>query len=172
MTNKYLYKSIIFLSLILFTTNGFSMSIFSSNKEEVVLCSSLEGKITLNGEPASGAKIVRWFKWKDQKGESQSIYADEHGFFALPTVKGELKSSILAQFVVTQKITVHYQANEYEIWVIGKDSKEEFGELGGKPINFRCELSDEPETVDLEDALLMTSCKWDSIDNKENNNNE
>ncbi len=47
-----------------------------------------------------------------------------------------------------------------------------FGELGGKPINFRCELSDEPETVDLEDALLMTSCQWDSIDIKENNHNE
>ena len=146
------------------------MSLFQSNKEEVVLCSSLEGKLTLNGEPASGAKIIRWFKWKDEKGESETYSADEQGVFSLPTIRGELKRSVFAQFVVTQKITVQYQTHDYDIWVIGKDSEIEYGELGGKPVNFRCELSDEPEPIEVEDALLMTSCKWDSIKKLGNDN--
>ena len=46
---------------------------------------------------------------------------------------------------------------------MGKRSKNEYGELGGIPINFRCDLNDEAIRVEVDNGLLGTSCKWDTI---------
>ena len=73
-----------FLFFVSFSTEGMTMSIFSKPTEEVVVCSAMEGQLTFEGKPAAGAKIVRWSAWKDEEGESETFYADEHGHFALP----------------------------------------------------------------------------------------
>jgi len=50
------------------------------------------------------------------------------------------------------------------MWVMGKMGKNLYSELGGKPVNFRCELTDELIRVESDDGLLGTPCKWDSIE--------
>jgi len=64
---------------------------------------------------------------------------------------------------MSQEIYVHYNNEKYLIWAIGKSSKVLYGELGGEPTNFRCELIDEIIPVDVDNGLLGTSCKWDDI---------
>ena len=71
---------------------------------------------------------------------------------------------------MAQEIRVFVKGVEYPIWVKAKRGKALHDELGGKPVNFRCELTDEVIPVDLGvdvgpgSGLLGTSCKWDSIE--------
>lgn len=146
-------------ALALFSRQGFTMSLFGE-KQKVVVSSPLEGTLTYQGNPASGAQVERFLRWKDQDGEITTVKADEKGRFKLPAREDEVKISPLSRFVIHQKITVRYKGDETVIWSIGTASREIYGELGEKPNNFRCELTDEPYTKDMENGLLYTICKW------------
>lgn len=145
------------------TFEGVSMSFFSKTEEEVVLFSEMKGHITLNAKPVKGAVIERWIKWKDEDGEKDYIETDNNGYFVFNEIKVKAKLSPLSQLVVTQELTVLYESERFIIWSMGKLSKEQFGELGGAPVNLRCELNDEQVRVEVDNGLLGTSCKWDSI---------
>ena len=155
---------LILCTFILSTQQGFAMSLFSSKKEEVVLFSEMEGHLTYKGKPAANAKITLWYKWKDKQGESVVYNTDENGYFSIPTIRDQYKPRMLAQLVITQRLTVSYNNEEYVIWANGKMSPEEFSELGGKVVDLRCELTDERERVEIDSGVAVgTSCKWTSI---------
>jgi len=139
------------------------MSFLYHPEEEIVICSPMEGRITFNGAPAAGARIERLLKWKDDTGQTDTTITDENGYFRLPIIKEKAKLPKLAQFVVLQKIHIFHN-KEYLIWTMGKMSKDLYGELDGKPINFRCELTDESRPLSLENASLVTVCQWDGIE--------
>lgn len=139
------------------------MSLFSKTEQEVVFSSSLAGKITYQGEPASGAKLTRVCKWGDTVVASDSALVDGDGGFMLPTVKKTIELSSISQFVSVCDISVEYNSDSTTIWSISKDTKTENSELGGVPVNFRCELSDEEDAMNLDNALLLTRCKWDGV---------
>ena len=165
--SNYLKKNIfiilVFISLGK-TVEGASMSLFPKEKHEVVVSSPFEGVITYKGKPAVGSKVERKLKWKDEKGETDSVETDQNGYFSLPVVEDVVSLSPITQFRMGQEIRVYFNSEEYLIWTIGKSSRELYGELSGVPKNFRCELTDELVAVDVEDALLGTSCKWDSVE--------
>ncbi len=140
------------------------MSLFKG--KDVYVFSAMEGAITYEGKPAAGAKIIRKVKWKDQEGESDSTVSGDNGEFSLPVMNRTLRQVFPAQFVAHQSIYVQYKGQEFHIWEMGKLDKQEYGELGGKPINFRCELTDELLAVKVERGLLGTSCVWDSIEKR------
>lgn len=142
------------------------MSFFSRPTQELVICSEMQGKLTFQGKPASGAKLVRWSAWKDQEGESETFFADEHGHFLLPEKRDLMKKGplhFLAQFVAKQLVTVTYQGVDYEIWYSNKFKSVQNAEYGGVPTNFRCELTDDTEHKRTEHTNLTVSCKWDLI---------
>jgi Domain of unknown function (DUF6795) len=149
----------------LITQQGFAMSLFSSKKEPVVLFSEMEGHLIYKRKPAANAKITLWYKWKDKLGESVVYSADENGYFSIPTIRDQYKPRMLAQLVITQRLTVSYNNEEYVIWALGKMTGNYFDELGGEAINVVCDLADDLKDIDdLEsDALLTTSCRWDAI---------
>ena len=148
--------------LLTYSIKGEAMSLIKG--KEVYVFSAMEGTITYQGKPAAGAKIVRTVRWKDEKGESDSTIAGENGEFSLPPMKRTLKQILPAQFLASQEIYVYYKEQEFHIWTMGKIDRNEYGELGGRPKNFRCELLDELERVEVKIGLLGTSCKWDFID--------
>ena len=130
--------------------------------EEVCVFSAMEGTLTYNGEPAVGAKVVRIVRWKDEKGESDSVVTDEMGHFSLPVMNRTLRQLFPAEFVAHQSIFVYYQGNEFQIWGMGKSDISEGSELGGKA-EIICELTDEPIPVNSNAGLLVTSCVWSGI---------
>lgn len=138
--------------------------LFGGEKEEVVLFSPLEGKITYEGEPASGAMLKLWVAWKNQDGETKSFSADDDGGFSIPAQIIEYKSSPLAQISIAQMITVEYKGGEYVIWKAGKSSTNLYGELGGRPENLVCELTKEEMDTHLDNSLLETLCVWTKLD--------
>jgi len=152
------------MSLVAGTTKGQSMSLLHHPEQDIVISSPFEGRILFGGKPLAGARIERTVKWKDETGMTDATTTDENGRFALPLVTESAKLPKLTQFVAHQEISVIHNDTKYTIWVMGKLGKELYSELGGKPENFRCELTDDLMRVETDDGLLGTLCKWDAID--------
>lgn len=146
------------------------MSVMNRPPEDVVLASPVQGMITLHNKPAAGARVIRKVSIGDD-GEPviDETTTDDKGHFGLPILRKEIVLGKLTQYAVFQDISVVYAGEKYEIWHMGSGSKTEYGELGGKPINFRCELSDPDQPMTVELNLLMTKCKWDAIEPIEGN---
>jgi hypothetical protein len=111
--------------------------------------------------PASGAKLKLWVKWKDAKGESASFTSDENGYFRMPEMRAAYKETAIAQIVITQEITVEYNNEVYLIWTLSKTNTHMFGELGRKPINLTCEISKGLEPIRTDEILMATTCHWE-----------
>lgn len=140
------------------------MSIFPEKTEDVVVASPMEGRITFNGNPVAGAKMERWLKWKDERGEVETTVTDGSGEFHFNAKQDSVKLSPLTEFVIGQEIRVYHEGTEYMIWYKAKVNTDMYGELGGRPTNLRCELTAEPVRVEAGEGLLGTSCVWDSIE--------
>ena len=138
------------------------MSLFSGT--DVVLFSPMEGKMTYKGAPAANAKIVRTIIWKGDEGETDVFYTAQDGTFRLPIKRASIRVPMLTEFVLTQEVSVFYKGEEFTVWVKRKEELGLYGELDGKPINFRCELTDEEIYLEDFNGLFTTSCKWDSIE--------
>jgi hypothetical protein len=151
-----------FLIISIYSMEGLAMSLFS--RTDVVLFSPMEGKMTFEGKPAANAKIVRTIIWKGDEGETDVFYTAEDGTFKLPIKRAKVRIPLLAEFVLTQEVSVFYNDQEFSIWVRSKSDLGEYGELGGKPKNFRCELTDKRVRLEEFWGLFGTSCKWDSIE--------
>jgi len=152
------------LLLASFTTEGTSMSLFSQSRE-IVLASPMEGLLTHEGKPLPGVKIERKLRWYDGEESTEDfVVTDKDGRFTFPIVKKVLKVSGYVHFVVSQEISAIYRDEEIIIWALGKSSKIEYGELGGKPVNLRCELTSDKQINRDHNTPLMTRCTWDSLE--------
>lgn len=133
--------------------------------QEVVLSSPLEGILTFEGKPLAGIKIERKLSWFDlTESVEDSVITNSQGHFILPLVKKSLKLSNLVQFVVSQEIHAIHNNEPLVIWAMGKSSKIEYGELGGKPVNLKCELNNERRITRDYNTPMMTRCTWDSLE--------
>lgn len=131
---------------------------------DVVLFSAMSGVLTFNGELAAGASLTRSVKWDDSDGITETLEVTEDGKFSFETLSAQLKLSPLNKLVIKQRLVAIYKNNEYDIWIMGKIDKSQSTELGGKPINLSCELTDPITRVESLAGLLGTSCKWDWIE--------
>jgi hypothetical protein len=132
-------------------------------KQNVVLFSPLVGVLTANGVPVAGTKIELHLVWIYKKCEIDYVYTNEKGEFGFDIKKDIFRVSPLSHFSISQQLTVFYKNQVKEIWNYSKIDIDEYSELGGKPINFRCELTDEVCRVETKAGCVWTSCKWDSI---------
>lgn len=145
------------------------MSIFiKGNVVDVVLFSPMEGKITYQGKPAAGAKIKLWTAWKDHTGETETYQTDDQGNFSIPVKTMTYKENPLVQLVIKQRLTVFFEGQEFVIWEFSKMEEAAFTELGGRPINLTCELTNEEKTVRGNGSLGGTSCTWESLEEVKN----
>jgi len=121
--------------------------------------SEMKIKITLNGKPASGAKIIRTVDWKDEQVDF--FTSDEGGNIDLPAKFESSFTQVLpVEFISSQSINVEYENNNYLIWIYAKRNPGENSEMNGNPINLSCELSDEPKTERKFKSAVKTSCKF------------
>ena len=145
------------------------MSFFFKGKEvEAVLFSPLEGKLTYQGKPAANAKIKLWIAWKDKEGETESYYADDQGHFTIPQITATYRDNPLAQLIIKQRLTVFFEGKEIDIWAFSKKEEAIHTELGGRPVNLSCEMTNEEVTVRGNRSLGGTRCTWETLDPMEN----
>jgi hypothetical protein len=147
-----------------FSIQGETMSLFPT-PQEVVLSSPLEGHLTYQGKPITGIKIVRELTWFDGDGSFEDfVVTDSRGHFTLPLIQRTLKLSSLVPLIVSQEIHAIHHGERILLWAMGKDSIIEYGELGGKPVNLRCELTSERRITRDYNTPMMTRCTWDSLE--------
>jgi hypothetical protein len=147
---------------LLLMQKGVAMTFFK--KEEVVLASPFEAKLTLNGKPVDGAKVTRQLQWTEKVDRMEETWSDNSGNFKFPAALEKLRIPALSQFVINQTITVNVDNKEYVIWLCGKMEEKLYGETGVELRNIICDLSKERERVDSL-GFLSTSCVWDKPDN-------
>ncbi|WP_444929369.1 DUF6795 domain-containing protein [Microbulbifer sp. SSSA002] len=157
-----MYKKFKLFSVFLLLTaisSGGTSAMASFNPFKACTFSEMKIKLTLNGEPASGAEITRSIQW--QKEWIDTFTSDEEGIAILPAKFSNSLTQVLpVEFVSAQKITVEYNDQSYKIWVYAKRHPEENSELDGKPFDLTCELSDELKLEEVFDSYLKTSCKF------------
>lgn len=121
--------------------------------------SEMKIQLTLNGEPAAGAKIIRTINWKEEI--TDTYFTDDSGFIELPAAYGSSFTQVLpVEFVSSQTIHVEYKDRDYKIWIYAKRNPGENSELKGEPFDLSCELLDEPKTERAFNSILKTSCKF------------
>lgn len=130
---------------------------------EATLFSPVEGKITLNGKPAAGAKLRLYIAWKDNTEETFNYVADASGFFKIHRHSTTYRQTILAQLMITQMIIVEYSGSSHDVWLFSKKEPGDYAELNGKPINLVRELTNEERVIRGNGSLGGTLCTWESL---------
>ncbi|MDP5210442.1 DUF6795 domain-containing protein [Microbulbifer sp. 2205BS26-8] len=148
--------SLIWLS---FSFSEVSYAMTFSNPLKACTFSEMNLRITLNGQPAAGAKVIRMVDWKTESVDSFMV--DDSGKVHLPAkFESSITQALPVEFVSSQVINVQYMDQVYKIWVYAKRNPKENSELEGEPLNLSCELLDDPKTERVFNSLLKTSCKF------------
>ena len=116
------------------------MGFFGSN----VLFSAVQGQVTSNGQPVSGADVVRHYRWAWNKSEgNDTVRTDAQGRFTFDAVRksGGMSGLVPHEPVIFQEIVIHHGGREYIAWQFTKHNYDDRGELRGKPMNLLCELA-------------------------------
>ena len=126
----------------------------------VCLFSAISGTITLDGKPVANARLVRT---GDRDGPRvDETVTDEKGYFEFPPMYERTITKFLPQeFVASQKVMVHYQGGEYEMWSAVKRQPQENVESRGKPLVVKCELNSEQNLIMVNGSPIHSLCSWD-----------
>ncbi|MGH1485611.1 MAG: DUF6795 domain-containing protein [Cellvibrionaceae bacterium] len=133
-------------------------------KELAYPFSGFSGQLLFNGEPAANAKITRVYELESKKElQKDEVVADQQGRFSFDAITVQYRTPVLGafEFLSHQDVIVEYKGEEYQIWGGGKFNKDEYAEFGGKPNNFRCELTEDIRRVEIEKGVYGTNCHWD-----------
>ncbi len=115
---------------------------------KVNLSSQVNGVLFQNGEPVPNATVTRSINWEWGNEQFNEVTTtNDQGHFSFPA---KTASSFTAKIfphepVIEQKIVFTIGDSEYEGWTYAKHNYDELGELQGKPLNFICEINNEPE---------------------------
>lgn len=140
-----MYRSLMCSAVLLIglLTQGQAMA-FSKT---LYLFSAVEGTVLLDGKPVAGVEVEQRYhwRWKDKRGTEKTT-TDTSGRFQFSTITGKSMTAGLLPHepVIVQNIVFRYQGKEYEGWYQSKRNYEDLGELGGKPLRLKCELTDQP----------------------------
>lgn len=150
---------LIFLIASLASAKGVAVDFLK--RKEVFLFSEVSGRLAYKGVPASRANVRRLVKI-GEKSYEQVIEANDDGLFFFDSLKRSQRAIFPEEFVSHQKLIVEYEGKDFLIWEGVKRSEESNAELDGKPLIFKCELTDEIRFVHLLLHSVGTSCTWGS----------
>ena len=108
--------------------------------------------------------------WKDKEGQTKHYIVGENGEFNIPKKTVMYNANPLTQLLIKQKLTVFFEDQEFDIWTLSKMEEAAFTELGGKPINLTCELTNDERTVRGNRSLGGTKCTWESLEEVKSGN--
>ena len=134
------------------------MSFFGG--KELFLFSAVTGVMTSNGQPASGVEVKRHVKWNGTEFEDLTL-SDDEGAFSFEPLTKKMTSILPKEFVAYQTLTATHDGKDILMWETVKGTETENGELEGKPLIFKCELTDETSFVHLLLNSIETNCIWD-----------
>lgn len=120
--------------------------------EKLTLFSEVSGKVLFKGQPAQGATIVQSVSSKRLGAiPSNTTKTGADGSFSFPAItKGAGLSRLNpAQVTIRQALKITYEGKDYDAWINYRGDFENNSEAKGKPLKLVCELTAEPEQVDV-----------------------
>jgi hypothetical protein len=158
MSVKNAMKYSVFFGLLLVSFGVYAMSLTEVGR--VCLFSAISGTITLDGKPVANARLVRTGDRDGPKVDEATT--DENGYFEFsPMYERTIIKFLPQEFVAAQKIIVHHNAKQYEIWSSVKRKKEENSESRGNPLVVTCELNSEEKSIVVNRVPIHGLCVWD-----------
>ncbi|MEZ5578865.1 MAG: DUF6795 domain-containing protein [Candidatus Competibacteraceae bacterium] len=119
--------------------------------KKLYLFSEVNGLVLSKGQPIPNVEVERIYNWgwKDIT-KQETVMTDQEGRFHFDSISESsfFGSIVPHEPVITQKILIHYQGEDYKAWMYTKHNYEENGELNGKPIRLACDLNSEPSFKD------------------------
>lgn len=109
-------------------------------KTEVELSPEINGTVTLNGQPVTGATVHRLLTYSDKKF-NDSTTTDENGRFQFPVKVVKLKVSSMFDTAVTQNLIVEHADDRTEIWTAGTTNTLNYESIQKLLSNMKCELT-------------------------------
>lgn len=132
----------------------------SPNPMKTCVFSAVQARLTRNGEPLKGVKVIRRWKWHTLREESTQT--DAQGRFAFAAVFESSVTRLLPmELVVAQGMFVVIDGAERQFWANAKREPEENAELGGRPLVLACEMTKEMKLTESFGTLLSTVCTWE-----------
>ena len=135
------------------------MSLFGGT--EVYLFSDVSGYLTYENKPASNATVRRIVEM-DGESYEDTTETNSDGFFSFDALTKKERNILPKEFVSHQKLIAEYDSKNILIWETVKRSEEENSELEGKPLNLKCELTDDTKFVHMMLHSIGTNCTWES----------
>lgn len=130
---------------------------------QICLFSEVNAMVTLNGKPVAGAEVVRTANELDSKVYTEKAITDENGHFHFDALYVfSLRKFIPTQPMVEQHMTISYLGKDYMGWQHTKNGYGHNQEIDDdKPLNLKCELSDDPSLKYQEVAgNIKGICYW------------
>jgi len=135
----------------------------------VYIFSEVDGVVFMNGEPVSGANVVRTADYKD-KIHTNTVVTDQQGRFHFDDIF--TYSLRLSETAILQKIMIYYAGEEYLAWELLKRHDSHYGEINdpGTPaeliqkLKLNCELTGDQEKEqvvgsDLRRRIIYGLCR-------------
>ena len=129
---------------------------------QICMFSEVNAVVTLHGKPVAGAEIVRTSNELDSTVYTDKTTTDAQGRFHFDARWiFSLRQLMPFQPMVKQHITIYYAGGEYMGWQHSKNGYGHNDELDhNKPLNFTCELSEEPTLKYQMMGNVEGICKW------------
>lgn len=129
--------------------------------KKVCLFSETAGIVTRDGAPVSGVEVMRAHQWNDGRKTTTTTTGPD-GRFHFPAVEDRSLSGFLpGEVVIEQEITLRHEGRDYLAWQTAKRNFDVDGELGGRPLDLRCELTAEHTVREIGDAVIRGICTFD-----------
>lgn len=139
----YLRKSGVLLCLMLVASEGYAGMFGLGKRVDVFLCPEVRGKITMNGAPLSGVRLMRELYYDNEiLHRTESLESGTFSFDQL-TIKSRTPNRAFSEARTHQIVVADYEGERYLLWYHVTDSIKEEPLISEKLRNLNCDLSDD-----------------------------
>lgn len=154
------------ISLKLLLPNSEKIKLGIIFKEKVCIASGISGVILQYGKPVPNLTLRRKLSWKtldwDQWDSVEEVVTNKKGVFKFESRWEKIRSKLMTQPAFAAEIEAANETiRETVIFTTTKFGFHEYSEFDEKPINFRCELTEERRKVKTKLGFIGTNCYWD-----------
>lgn len=139
-------------------------------KQDVFLCSEVNGVVTENGEPVANIEITRSLMYIDAKDHIDVAMTNDTGHFYFPqkSIRSSIPSKPFSEDRVSQQITIDRKGTLILLWGATHVGIEEIPEFTKKLAFLNCELSNKRVSFQFKNSnpnnreyQASSICRWD-----------
>ncbi len=138
-------------------------------KQDVFLCSEVNGVVTENGKPVANIEITRSLMYIDAKDHIDVAITDDTGHFHFPqkSIRSSIPSKPFSEDRVSQQITINREGTLIPLWIATHVGIEEIPEFTKKLAFLNCELNNKRVSFQFKNSnpnnreyMASSVCRW------------